>query len=196
MEIFVRRLFEELLADGGSEINIHPELSLPPNSQYKVVFSEENTRLLFEHELVDLNRPLTESIIMVGSTLTDEQFVSYAIPYDIDSESGAEWDRSGKDNLFQITSTVRITLISKHKAPKQAYAELHYMQLFTQNAIRNAPTRNWWEEQAHLVGFTSTFPLVHYDKLGMAESDIHGKWFGTRLRSGYIPAEHVAIRKL
>jgi len=179
-------------------IIVHPELDKTtfPEAQYEVLFSQENTRVHFEKELIDVNRPLEKDIFLIGSTMSDERPASYAMPYDIESLAGHDWDRSGHDSVVELTTTVRISMITEDKVERQSAAQLHYMQLFAQQAIRNPPTRDWWSRPAHLIGFTSIFALPHEGIMGFNEEEIQGSWFGARFTEYFRPSEHIAIRKL
>lgn len=198
MEIFIHRLLSELIAGDGCQLIVHPEMDKGtfPKAQYEINFSKENTRVHYESELIEINRPLEKSIFLVGTGSTEERPVSYAMPYNVESLAGSKWNRSGHDVLVEVTYVVRISMITEDKAERQAKAQLHYMQLFAQQALRNPPTQQWWTWPATLVGFTSLFNLPHENIMGFNEEEVQGSWFGARFVERMIPSEHVAIRKL
>jgi len=198
VEVHVHRLFTQLISGNGTRMNVHPELDIGtfPEAQYIRVFSEENTEIHFEHELIDMVRPLPKSIFLVGSVSTEERPYSYSIPYSIDSKSGEEWDRNGHSCLVHMSTIVRITMIVDNKVPKQASTNIHYMQLFAQQAIRNPPTQDWWGRAATLLGFTGLNYAPSMNLVEMNEEEILSKWFGARFSEVFLPEEHIALRKL
>jgi len=201
MEIFVHRLLSELIAGNGSRLVSHYDLdkTVLPQAQYETVFSEENTVIHFEHELIKIERPLGKNIFLVGSMSSEERPMSYSMPIRVtaeNKESGETYEVDTHDNAVEFSCTVRISMIAGHETVKQSYAQLRYMQLFAMQSLRNPPTQNWYEWPAHLMGFTTVWGIHHENLAGFSEELLRGKWFGALFKEFIVPSEHVIIEKL
>jgi len=195
MEIFVHRLLSELISGNGARLTTHYDLdkTVLPQAQYPVVFSEDNTRVHFEHELIDIERPLSKDIFLIGSMSSEERLASYSMPIQV---TAGDTVVDTHDNAVEFSCTVRISMISGHETVKESYAQLRYMQLFAMQSLRNPPTQNWWEWPAHLMGFTPVWGVHHENLAGFNEELIRGKWFGALFKEFMVPSEHVVIEKL
>lgn len=200
MQAFIYNLIEQCLSGAGIEMITHPEIdvALFPEAQYKQVFSEENTKLYYEHDLIDIPRPLEHLIVTVGGINVKEHPISYAVAYDIESIAGSEWDRQGYDRLVERIVTIRLSLIASDTVKRQAVAALEYGKIFLWNLLWNPPANieNWWRGSAQLYGFTDVYDLPHVNIAGFDEEEVHGCWFGATYKQVLLPIEHVALRKL
>ena len=199
MEVFSHRLLTELIAGAGTELVAHYDLdkSVLPLAQYPIVFSEDNTRVHFEDERIEINRPLSKDIFLVGSLSFDEVIASYSMPIDRDYAIDGEARKvRTHDSMTRITSIIRITLITDNEVPKQARGKLRYMQLFAMQAFMNPPTQDWWGFAAHVTGFTSTVNVPMTNVLGSEEELIIGKSFGVKFDEVLVRSEHLSLRKL
>lgn len=199
MEVFAHRLLSELIAGAGHRLVTHYDLdkSVLPEAQYAVVFSEENTRIHFENEAIKVDRPLSKDIILVGSLSFDESIASYSMPInrDVVIDDKPVVIRT-HDAMVKITSVIRITLITDNEVPKQARAQLRYMNQFVIQAFMNPPTQNWQEWPAHITGFTSTVNVPMSNILGLEEEQLIGKSFGVKMEENVVRSEHLFLQKV
>lgn len=193
-------MIAQCLSGAGIEMiqNAETDKAFFPEAQYKLVYSEENTKLYYEHDLVEIPRPLEYLIILVGGVTVRENPISYAIKYDIESLAGPEWNRSGYDRMVERFTTVRLSLIASDTVERQAVAALDHAKIFLWHLLWNPPQEieQWWRGSATLQGFTDIFDAPHMNLAGFDEAEIHGWWFGASYRQVLVPAEHVALRKL
>ena len=199
MEVFAHRLLSELIAGAGTRLVAHYDLnkSVLPQAKYPIVFSEDNARVHFEDEAIEIDRPLSKDIFLVGSLSFDEIVRSYAVPIDRTYQLDGETKRvNTNDNLIRITSIIRITMITNNEVPKQARGKLRYMMQFVIMAFTSPPTQNWWEWPARVTGFTSTVNVPMMNVLGNEEELIIGKSIGVKLEEDVIRSEHLTLEKL
>jgi len=199
MEVFSHRLLSELIEGAGSRLVAHYDLnpSLLPEARYPTVFSEDNTRIHFEDESIEIDRPLSKDIFMVGNLSFDEVVASYAMPikrtYVIDGETV---DVDVHDNLIRLTSVIRITMITNNEVQKQARGKLRRMIQFVIMAFTNPPTQNWYEWPARPAGFTSVVNVPMTNVLGNEEELIIGRSIGVKFEEDVVRSEHLHLEKL
>jgi len=200
MQAQVYNLINVCLEGAGMAMMTHPEVDkvLFPEAQYERVYSKENTKLYYEHELVDIPRPLDHLIIVVGGAHVREHIISYAMEYDIKSLAGAEWDRKGYDKLVERIITVRLSLIVSSVVNREGIAALEYAKIFLWHLLWNPPRgiEDWWRGSAVLNGFSDIYDLPHVNAAGFDEEEILGCWFGATFKQVMLPVENVALRKL
>ncbi len=199
MELFAHRLLTELIAGNGTRLVTHydKDPAVLPEARYPTIFSEANTRVHFEDEEIDIDRPLLKDIFLVGSVAYDEHPASYSIPiertYVLDGEAKTI---STRDSAVQIISELRITMITDNEVNKQARGKLHLMKLFAIQAFTNPPTQDWWRWAAHITGFTSTMNVPMANVLDRNEEHIIGRSFGVKFDEFLIRSEHLTLEKL
>jgi len=199
MEVFAHRLLSELIAGAGVRLVVHYDLdkSVLPQAQYEIVFSEDNTRVHFEDEAIEIDRPLSKDIILVGSLSFDESIASYSMPINRDvTINGKAKQIKTHDSMVKITSVIRITLITDNEVPKQARGQLRYLNQFVIQAFMNPPTQDWYRWPARVAGFTSTINVPMTNVLGSEEELIIGKSFGVKFEEDIVRSEHLFLERV
>lgn len=199
MEIFAHRLLSELIEGAGCRLVAHYDLnpSLLPEARYPYVFSEDNTRIHFEDESIEIDRPLSKDIFMVGSLSFDEIVASYAIPIRREFQLDGETVQVNEhDNLIRINSVIRITMITNNEVEKEARPKLRLMMQFVIMAFTNPPTQNWYEWPARPAGFTSVVNVPMMNVLGDEEELIIGRSIGVKFEEDVVRSEHLHLEKL
>ena len=199
MELFSHRLLTGLIEGAGTRLVAHYDLdkSLLPEAVFPYTFSEANTRVHFEDEDIEIDRPLSQDIFLVGGLSFDELVQSYAVEVNRTYELDGETKRvSEHDNLIRITSMIRITMITDAEVPNQARGRLRLMIQFVIKAFTNPPTQNWYQLPARVTGFTSAVNIPMANVLGKEEELIIGKSIGIKFEEDVIRSEHLVLEKL